>query len=156
MGQYYGPSELLGQQLKIVKDFLSKISKQTGDDMATTKPTEATEKKNMVFLAGNLKFDPKVFDDNTRCLIDVGMKSCIQCTIYTGQNSPSGNAELASKLKRFAEGDFIQVVCILRPYGVKKDSGWVNNVSVDITNIKNDPPQRQQQNRGRSDDDLPF
>jgi len=152
------PSELLREQLQVVREFLITISKRKDNDMATTQTTTNTkEKTNMVFLAGLLKFTPRVFDDNTRCLIDVGQRSCIQCTIYTGQNAPAGNAELAEKLKRFSEGDFIQMVCILRPYGVKKGETWVNNVSVDITQIKTEPPQRQQQRSTRGgDDDIPF
>ena len=124
--------------------------------MAQTKST--TEQTNMVFLAGKLKFTPRVFDDNTRCLVDVGQKSCVQCSIYTGDKAPAGNEQLAEKLKRFSEGDFIQLVCILRPYGVKRGETWTNNVSIDITNIKNEPPQRERQRTapGGGDDSLPF
>jgi len=122
--------------------------------MATSKnETKTNEKMNMVFLAGNLKFDPKVFDNNVRALIDVGMKSCIQVSVYTGNDE---NRPLAAKLKRFQAGDFIRLVCVLRPYGVKQDNdSWKNSISIDITEIKTEPPQRQESRRP-IDDDVPF
>lgn len=118
------------------------------------------EQTNMVFLSGPLKFDPKIYDNNTTCLIDVGMKASIQVSIFTGDNAPEGNDKLSEKLKRFREGDFIQVQAILRPYGVKKGDTWKNVLSVDVVRIKNDPPQRQREvHPGQSqmrDDDVPF
>jgi len=123
--------------------------------MSKGEGNKKTEKTNIVWLAGTLKFDPKVFDNNVKALIDVGLKSCIQVSIYTGGDD-NGNAALAAKLKRFQGGDFIKVVALLRPYGVKQDNDtWKNNMSVDITEIKNEPPQRQRE-QARSDDDIPF
>jgi len=100
-----------------------------------------------------LKFDPKVFDNNVKALIDVGLKSSIQVSIYTGNDD---NKELAAKLKRFKKDDFIKVVAMIRPYGVKQeDDSWRNNISIDVTEIKTEPPQRQREQRP-SDDDIPF
>jgi hypothetical protein len=117
--------------------------------------SDKNEKTNMVFLAGTLKFDPKNYDANVKALIDVGLKSAIQVSVYTGDGK---NKELAAKLKRFGQGDFIKVVAMLRPYGVKQDDdSWRNNMSVDITEIKTEPPQRQrEQQRSPADDDIPF
>ena len=125
--------------------------------MATQEKSE-NEKTNMVFLAGNLKFDPKVWDTQVRALIDVGMKSAIQVSIFTGENAPEGNSALADKLKRFRGGDFIRVVGILRPYGVKQDDNtWKNSMSIDITQIKNLPPKREEsKSKIPLDDDVPF
>lgn len=114
------------------------------------------EQTNMVFLAGKLKFDPKVFDNNTKALIDVGLKASIQVSVFTGDNAPDGNAQLAAKLKRFKEGDFIKLVAMIRPYGVKDGDTWKNSISIDVTNIKNDPPQRSSGRQQPSDDDVPF
>lgn len=118
-----------------------------------TESKSKTETCNMVFLAGILKFDPKVYDKNVRALIDVGMKSAIQVSVYS---EGEGGRELGEKLKRFREGDFIKVVAALRPYGVKQDDNtWKNNMSIDITEIKTEPPARKREER-RSDDDVPF
>jgi hypothetical protein len=149
-GKYQSPQELLREDLEVVRKFLISVNRRK-EDMAQQKE----EQTNMVFLAGTLRLDPKIFDNNTTALIDVGLKTAIQVSIFTGENAPKGNSELANKLKRFREGDFIKLVATLRPYGVKKDDGWKNSISIDVTNIKNDPPQR-----GRSsasaDDDVPF
>lgn len=121
--------------------------------MPENKQSDNEERTNMVYLAGKLKFDPKKFDDNTRALIDVGLKGCIQVSIYTGKNN--GNQKLAERLREFREGDFIKLIAMLRPYGVKDDEGqWKNNISIDVTAIKNDPPRRQREQR--RDDDVPF
>ena len=150
VGKFQSPSAPMREQLQIIRDFL--ISLQKGyKPMAETK--SKNEKKNMLFLAGTLKFDPRVYDKNVRALIDVGMKSAIQVSIYTGGD---GGKELADKLKRFREGDFIQLVCMLRPYGTKdEESGkWTNSISIDITEIRNEPPQRQK--KTQDDDDVPY
>ena len=120
-----------------------------------SKNQSKNEKTNMVFLAGTLKFDPKIFDNNVKALIDVGLKSAIQVSVYTGAKD---NEQLADKLNRFRQGDFIKLVAMLRPYGVKQDDdSWRNNLSVDITDIKTEPPQRQQEQRKIPiDDDIPF
>lgn len=118
--------------------------------------TNQEEQTNMVFLAGKLKFDPKIFDNNTKALIDVGLKASIQVSVYTGENAPGGNTQLAAKLKRFKQGDFIKLVAMLRPYGVKNDDGWKNGLSIDVTNIKNEPPQRGRERQQPADDDIPY
>jgi hypothetical protein len=114
-----------------------------------------TEQTNMVWLAGVLKLTPKRYEANVTCLIDVGLKASIPCAIYTGEKAPDGNKEIASKLMKFAEGDFIKVVAFLRPYGVKNGDTWKNSLSIDITQIKNDPPQRKRESKP-TDDDIPF
>ena len=157
VGKFKSPSPLLREQIGIVKNFLISIQKGRIEEMSknTTSEKPKTERTNMVFLAGLLKFDPKVYDTQVRVLIDVGQKSCIQVNIYTGDKAPEGNKELSSKLRRFKEGDFVKLVAMLRPYGVKQDDDtWKNNLSVEITEIKNEPPQRQRQSR--ADDDIPY
>lgn len=153
LGKYKSPSPLLKNQMIVVKEFLTSIQK--GRVMSDTPKQEKT---NIVWLAGALKFDPKVGENQTRALIDVGMKSAVQVAIYTGNEAPQGNMALADKLKRFKGGDFIKVVAMLRPYGVKQDdNSFKNSISVDITEIKNDPPPRRQpEQRRMSDDDVPF
>ena len=153
LGHFKSPSLLLQEQVSVVSSFLTSI--QRGKlDMSKNQSKSTTEKTNMVFLAGVLKFDPKIFDNNVKALIDVGLKSAVQVSVYTGNND---NQEIAGKLKRFKQGDFIKVVAMIRPYGVKQDDdSWRNNVSIDITEIKNDPPQRQQQRAAVDDDSIPF
>ena len=158
LGRFKTQSPLLQEQLSVVRSFL--ISIQKGRlDMSKSETKNKAEKTNMVFLAGNLKFDPKADDNNVRCLIDVGLKSAVQVSVYTGGGK---NIELGEKLRQFRQGDFIKVVAMLRPYGVKQDdNSWRNSMSVDITEIKTEPPQRQQQQRRDSsysgaDDDIPF
>jgi hypothetical protein len=152
-GKYQSPSELLRDDLEIVRNFLITINRRK-EDMAQQQKEEQT---NMVFLAGKLKFDPKVFDNNTTALIDVGLKSSIQVSIFTGENAPDGNAALSAKLKRFKEGDFIKLVAMLRPYGVKNGEKWKNSISIDVTTIKNDPPPRGSSRQQQADDDaVPF
>jgi hypothetical protein len=124
--------------------------------MAQSKSDEKNtrEKTNIVWLAGTLKLDPRVYDNNVKALVDVGLKSCIQISVYTGSDS---NAELAGKLKRFKAGDFIKLNAMIRPYGVKQDDDtFKNSVSIDVTEIKNDPPVRRQARQEESDDDRPF
>ena len=152
LGKYKSPVELPRDQIEIVRQFLIRISKQKGSEQMSDDKKERT---NLVYLAGVLKFDPKVFDSNTGCLIDVGLKGSIQCTIYTGENAPEGNDQLARKLKQFKEGDFIKVVAMLRPYGVKQGDTWKNSISIDITAIKTDPPRREQK-RQEHDEDSPW
>lgn len=157
-GKYKSPCPLPREEMEIVKNFLITINKRK-EDMAqnNSKQQQQQEQTNMVFLAGLLKFDPKVFDNNTKALIDVGLKASIQVSVYTGENAPDGNTQLAAKLKRFKQGDFIKLVAMLRPYGVKGDDGWKNGLSIDVTNIKNDPPQRSREPQGQlRDDDIPF
>jgi hypothetical protein len=151
VGKFQSPSPLLQEQLSVVRGFLISIQKGRLEEMSKTQ--SKSEKTNMVFLAGTLKFDPKVFDNNVKALIDVGLKSSIQVSIYTGNDD---NKELAAKLKRFKKDDFIKVVAMIRPYGVKQeDDSWRNNISIDVTEIKTEPPQRQREQRP-SDDDIPF
>ena len=157
-GKFKSPSPMLREEIEIVKAFLIEINKRK-DDPTMAQQKQEQERTNMVFLAGVLKFDPKVYDNNVTCLIDVGMKASVQVAIFTGENAPTGNHTLAEKLKRYQEGDFIQVRAMLRPYGVKKGDVWKNSISVDVTEIKNNPPQRQREperQRERSDDDIPF
>jgi hypothetical protein len=154
-GKYKSPSPLLREDLEIVRSFLITINRRK-EDRAMAQQQEKQEQANMVFLAGKLKFDPKVFDNNTTALVDVGLKASIQVSVFTGENAPKGNAELAAKLKRFREGDYIKVVAMLRPYGVKQGDTWKNSLSVDVTTIKNDPPQRGRAATDQRDDDVPF
>ena len=123
--------------------------------MSMNQNQNKNEKTNIVFLAGTLKFDPKNFDNNVKVLIDVGLKSAIQVNVYTGMKN---NEQLGAKLKHFRQGDFIKLVAMLRPYGVKQDDDtWRNNLSVDIVEIKTEPPQRQREQHQMSvDDDIPF
>lgn len=155
LGKYQSPSPLREEHLSVVRGFL--ISLQKGRiEMSKSQVNDTNEKTNMVFLAGTLKFDPKNFDANVKALIDVGLKSAIQVSVYTGNGK---YAELAAKLMNFRQGDFIKIVAMLRPYGVKQDDdSWRNNMSVDITAIKTEPPQRQRELRQSpiTDDDIPF
>jgi hypothetical protein len=154
LGKYKTPIQPLREEVEVVKKFLIGIQKCRKGEEQMSK-TQTTEKTNMCFIAGTLKFDPKVFDTNTKCLVDTGMKSGIECSIFTGQNADPANEELAKKLSRFKKDDFIKLVCMLRPYGVKKDDGtWSNRCSIDITAIKNDPPKRN--TTTQADDDVPF
>lgn len=109
---------------------------------------------NLVYLAGKIKLDPKVEENGVRALIELpGMKNAIKVDVK------KENGGLADKLACFRQGDFIQVICILEPYGVKQpDGSWRNGLGVKITAIKTDPPRRQQQERkfAGSDDDRPF
>jgi hypothetical protein len=117
--------------------------------------TNATEKVNMVFLAGTIKLEPKIEETGVRCLIDVGLKNAIPVGV---KKSDDG---LAAKLSRFRAGDFIKTVAMLDPYGVKQaDGSWKNGMGIRITEIKNEPPKHGpalQPNQGTiADDDFPF
>jgi hypothetical protein len=152
LGKYKSPSPLLEEQVIVVRSFLMSIQKGKTE----MSKSESKEKTNMVFLAGTLKFDPKYYTEssNVKALIDVGLKSAIQVSIYMGNGK---NKELGVKLQRFRQGDFIKLVAMLRPYGVKQeDDSWRNNMSVDVTEIKTEPPQRQREQRPPADDDIPF
>jgi hypothetical protein len=154
LGKFKSPSPLLQEQLCVVRGFLTSIQKGRLE-MSKNPNQSKNEKTNMVFLAGTLKFDPKNFDKNVKALIDVGLKSAIQVSVYTGAKD---NEQLGEKLSRFRQGDFIKLVAMLRPYGVKQDDdSWRNNLSVDITEIKTEPPQREREQRTTAtDDDIPF
>jgi hypothetical protein len=150
VGKWKVPFQPMAAEVEIVRQFLIKISQQKESNTATT-----TEKVNMVWLAGVLKFDPKHDDRAARCLIDVGQKSAIQI----GVHKDDGGKELADKLLRFRQGDAIKVVCILEPWGVKQaDNSWKNGLSVRITEIKTEPPKRaaNTNSREKTDDDIPF
>lgn len=112
---------------------------------------EQPERVNMVWLAGTLKFSPKKFTAGAGCLIDCGQKQAVQ--VSTAKDDP----ELTDKLLRFAEGDFIKVVAILEPYGVKdaETGKWKNSIAVRLTEIKNEPPKRAQQ-RSMRDEEVPY
>lgn len=113
----------------------------------------STERVNMVWLAGTLKFDPKVDENGVRCLIDVGLKNAIQA------GAKKSNDGLAAKLERFRQGDFIKTVAMLDPYGVKQaDGSWKNGLAIRITEIKTEPPKHEERPKQQqmSDDDIPF
>lgn len=117
-----------------------------------SKKEEAT---NIVYLAGKIKMDPKVDENVTRALIDLpGMKNAIPVGVR------KGNDGLAEKLGRFRQGDFIQLIAMLDPYGVKQADGtWKNGLAVRITDIKTAPPNhapKQAQQKAFADDDVPF
>jgi len=149
LGHFKSPSALIREQLDVIREFLIRLQKGQREPMS-----EKKEKTNIVWLAGTLKFDPKVYDNNVKALLDVGLKSAVQISVYTGGDN-NGSKELAAKLRRFKEGDFLKVVAMLRPYGVKGDDGWKNSMSIDITEIKTEPPKRENA-RSSSDDDIPF
>lgn len=155
LGTVKAPGMLVREQMAVVREFLIRISEQKGEERMSDKETQ--EKTNICWIAGKLKATPKDFDNNTRALVDIGMKSMLQVTVYTGGENNKERKELAAKLRRFREGDFIKLVCYLRPYGVKQDDEtWKNSLSVDITHIKNEPPKRQENAQGYSDDDIPY
>lgn len=111
---------------------------------------------NIVYLAGKVKLDPKVDETVVRALIELpGMKNAVPVGVHKDKDG------LADKLACFRQGDFIQVVCMLEPYGVKQSDGsWKNGLGVKITAIKTEPkrqPQRSNVPDGYgSDDDRPF
>lgn len=156
VGTVKAPFMLVREQMEIVRSFLIAVSKQKGEERMPE--NDKNEKTNIVWIAGNLKADPKDFDNNTRALVDIGLKSALQVTVYTGGENNEARKEMAAKLKRFRQGDFIKLVCMLRPYGVKQDNEtWKNSVSIDITQIKNEPPRRPEPKQSRfSDDDVPY
>ena len=156
-GKVQTPSPMLRDEIAFVRQFLITINRRKDDTMPQQQQKPEDERTNMVWLAGVLKFDPKVFETNVACLIDVGLKSAIQVSIYTGEKSTDGNKSLAAKLKRFKQGDFIKVVAMLRPYGVKQAGSetWKNSMSIDVTAIKNDPPQRNER-QSATDDEIPY
>jgi hypothetical protein len=141
----------LREDIEVIRKFLIKF-KRKDEAMPEKKDQEQT---NICYVAGYLKFDPKSYESNVSCLVDVGLKTAIQLSVYVGENSPDGNSDIASKLKRFKEGDFIKTICMLRPYGVKNGDKWKNSLSIDITAIKNDPPERAK-SRQQHDDDIPY
>ena len=158
VGRYQSPVPPIREEVETIKRLLITIEKGRKAEMAQTKTTaKQQEACNMVYLAGTLKFDPKVFDNAVKALIDVGMKASIQVGVFTGDNALPGAVSLANKLKCFARGDFIQVVAMLQPWGTKQpDNTWKNSISVEITNIKTDPPRPAQAQAPAADDNVPF
>lgn len=159
VGKFQAPILPIREEIRIIKEFLCSISKQKGDEPMAEQQKQ--EKVNMVFLAGTLKFDPKKGDTNARALLDVGFKSCLQLSVYIGEKSEY--RAVADKLMRYRAGDFIQVRCMLRPWSKKVDDQWKDQLSIDVTEIRNDPPTRaasprDDQNKGvdRDDDRIPF
>lgn len=152
LGKYQTPFQTTREEVEIVRKFLIRISQRTQEEVNVSKKEEAT---NICYLSGKIKLDPKVEENGTRALIEMpGMKNAIPI------GAKKENDGLAVKLGSFKAGDFIQVVCMLDPYGVKQSDGtWKNGLAVKVTAIKNEPPRRQNaapQNSGISDDDIPF
>jgi len=157
VGKVQSLSPLLREQISVVKEFLIRLQKGQFEEMSKQQSQTKNENCNMVFLAGVLKFDPKVYENNVKALVDVGTKIAIQVSVYSGEKAPEGSGALANKLSRYKQGDFIKLVAMIRPYGVKQeDDSWKNSISIDVTEIKNEPPQRQSRNNNVSDDDIPF
>lgn len=154
VGKFKVPFQPAREEVEIVRRFLIRISQQKQEERMS-KNAASTEKVNMVFLAGTMKLDPKSEENGVRCLIDVGLKNAIPCGVRKGQDG------LAAKLERFRQGDFIKVVAMLDPYGVKQGDGtWKNGMAIRLTEIKTEPPHRAQQQQAQQssmvDDDIPF
>lgn len=155
VGRYWIPKkayalEGLEGDIRTIKNFLLQMK---GCQMSKNQ-SDSTERVNMVWLAGVLKFDPQNFDNAVKALIDTGQKQAIQ---VGAMKNKDGNTGVAEKLARFLKGDYIKVVCILEAYGVKQDdNSWKNGLAVRITEIKNDPPRRAEMSPARTDDDMPF
>lgn len=153
LGSYYVERQILQSDVETIKNFLIHFKRDKENSVSKSENANV----NIVYLAGRLKFDPRVYDNAIKCLIDTGQKSAVQVGVFTEKDK-----ELAEKLQRFREKDYIKVVAILEPYGVKQSNGeWKNGVAIRITEIKNDPPRREQprQSSTRSiglDDDIPF
>jgi hypothetical protein len=148
LGKFKVPFQPAQVEVDVIRKFLIRIKVEQQEERMSK-----TEKVNMVWLAGTVKLDPKSDDNGVRCLIDVGLKNAIPCGV---KKSDDG---LAVKLERFRQGDFIKVVAILDPYGVKQADGtWKNGMAVRLTEIKNEPPKRAAQpaQQSMSDDDIPF
>jgi len=154
VGRYKTPIQPCLEEVKIIRAFLCRIKVEQRTE-GVKEMSNGSEQTNMVFLAGTLKLPPKVDDKVVKCLIDVGMKNAIPCGCY--KDNKDG---IADKLARYDQGDFIRVVAMLDPYGVKQaDGSWRNGMSIKITQIKNDPPRRAQQKAQQqelTDDDIPF
>jgi hypothetical protein len=111
-----------------------KFKPEKDETMATTK----TDNVNVTYLAGVLKFNPSVYDNQTKALIDTGQKKPIPVMVSKNDKA------LRDGLARFREGDLIKVVAILEPYGVKQgDGSWKNGLAVRITEIKCEIPKRE-------------
>jgi len=152
LGRYTSRSELMRDQLAIVRTFLVKITKQTGDSaMSKTKTKEspkAMEQTNICFIAGIVR-TVKVSDDRAFLLIDVGPNSkFLPCTIYESH-------ELLDLARRFRESDFIQVRGYVRGWSQKKNEKWENHVDIRITEIRN-APKITERPPSTVDDDVPF
>lgn len=111
------------------------------------------ENVNMVWLSGKLKFDPKVYDQACKALLDVGQKSAIPIT------ANSRDEALYTNLAKFRAGEALRVTALIEPYGVKQDDNtWKNGVNIRVTEIKTPIPQRDARTSQKklSDDDIPF
>lgn len=152
LGSFYAEKQILQSDVETIKKFLIHFKQDKENNVSKSENSNV----NIVYLAGRLKFDPRVYDNAIKCLIDTGQKSAVQVGVFTERDK-----ELAEKLQRFREKDYIKVVAILEPYGVKQSNGeWKNGVAIRITEIKNDPPKREQPKQSarqtQLDDDIPF
>lgn len=153
LGTYYADRQPLQEHVRTIRDFLIHFKRQE-KEMSATK----TEKVNVVYLGGHLKFDPQVFDNAVKALIDTGQKQSIPVGVRKGAST--ADDVLADKLAKFRKGDLIQVVAILEPYGVKQDDGsWKNGMAIRITEIRTPTPARKEparQQQSFGDDRVPF
>lgn len=119
--------------------------------MAEGKPQPTV---NQVKLAGTLKMDPQKYDNATRALVETGQKQAIPIMASVKDE------KLYDLLQAFKQGDYIQVVALIEPYGIKDEQTgkWKNGVNIRLTQIVNTPPvrPRPEQQRMIADDDIPF
>lgn len=104
---------------------------------------------NMALLTGTVKFI-KVDGSRGSVLLDTATENCkfIPCTVF--ESKP-----LAQKLSRFTQGDEMKVVGFIRSWSQKKNDKWENHVEVRITEIKNEPPKRENKHADYDDNDIP-
>ncbi len=94
---------------------------------------------NMVYLAGTLQ-GVWMREDSAFFLIDPGgdKSKFVACSLYGEADAP-----LADKLGNFEKGDFIQTIGYVHAFSTKDNGEWVNKQDIRITEIKNNPPKRQ-------------
>lgn len=131
---------------KVAIEFLSRISKQEGENMGARNP-ETMEKTNMVFLAGIVKAS-KIEDERAWFTIDVGLKQWVP---VVGENK-----EIAERLRGLSVTDFIQMKAIIQPWSKKNGEKWDRGIKIEITEVKTIVKGAGVPNRGGNDDDLPF
>lgn len=106
----------------------------------TNKGFDPDEVFNWVKIQGKLKKDPVQFETAVGGLINIRRKAALKVQIYTGDKSEY--LSLAKRFLRFREGDTIQFRGYLDPWSKSTEKGWIDGLNVQITEIVNDPPQR--------------